>query len=117
MNINLKYFLLTCLFFLLGQTGIWFQLNAQFMWEWAKRNPLIMSVVGVPFTYVFILATGYGEKAFQGLMWPQRFLGFAIGILMYALLTHIMLGQGMTTKTWISLTLAFMIIIIQVLFN
>ena len=102
---------------MVGQTGVWFQLNAQFMWEWAKRNPLIMSVVGVPFTYVFILATGYGEKAFQGWMWPQRFLGFAIGILMYALLTHIMLGQGMTTKTWISLTLAFMIIIIQVLFN
>ena len=76
MNINIKYFLLTCFLFLLGQTGVWFQLNAQFMWEWAKKNPLMMSIVGVPFTYLFILATGYGEKAFMGLMWPQRFLGF-----------------------------------------
>jgi hypothetical protein len=117
MNINLKYLLLTCLLFLLGQTGIWFQLNAQFMWDWAKRNTLIMSVVGVPFTYMFILATGYGEKAFMGLMWPQRFLGFSIGIVMYAILTYLFLNQGMTPKTWASLTLAVMIIIIQVIFK
>ena len=117
MNINLKYFLLTCLFFLLGQTGVWFQLNAQFMWEWAKKNPFAMSFVGVPFTYLFILATGYGEKAFMGLMWPQRFLGFSIGIVIYAILTYFFLNQGMTPKTWVSLTLAILIIIIQVIFN
>jgi hypothetical protein len=110
MNINLKYFLITCILFLLGQTGIWFQLNAQFMWEWSKRNTLIMSVIGVPFTYIFIMATGYGQKAFMGLMWPQRFLGFSIGIVMYAILTYFFLNQGMT---WVSLTLAVMIIIIQ----
>lgn len=117
MNINFKYFLLTCFLFLLGQTGVWFQLNGQFIWDWAKRNPILMSFVGVPFTYLFILATSYGEKAFMGLMWPQRFLGFSIGIIMFAILTHHFLGQGISVKTWVSLTLAVMIIIIQVLFN
>jgi len=117
MNINLKYFLITCLLFLIGQTGVWFQLNAQFMWDWAKKNPLIMSFVGVPFTYLFILATGYGEKAFMGLMCPQRFLGFSIGIIMYAILTYYFLNQGMTFKTWVSLTLSVLIIIIQVIFK
>ena len=70
-----------------------------------------------PLTYIFILATGYGEKAFMGLMWPQRFLGFSIGIVMYAILTYFFLNQGMTPKTWVSLTLAVMIIIIQVIFK
>ena len=117
MNINLKYFLITCLFFLIGQTGVWFQLNAQFFWDWAKKNPMLMSFLGVPFTYLFILATDLGSKAFYGLMWPQRFLGFAVGIIVFAFLTHYILGQGMTIKTWLSLTLACIIIIIQVLFN
>lgn len=115
MNVNLKYFLLTCLFFILGQIGVWFQLNGQFLWEWSKKNPLIMSFAGVPFTYLFILATGYGEKAFEGLLWPQRFLGFSIGILIYSILTYMLLGQGMTFKTILSLTLSVGIIIIQVL--
>jgi multidrug transporter EmrE-like cation transporter len=50
-------------------------------------------------------------------MWPQRFLGFSIGIVMYAILTYFFLNQGMTPKTWVSLTLAVMIIIIQVIFK
>ena len=113
MNINLKYFLLTCLFFLLGQTGIWFQLNAQFMWDWAKRNTLIMSVIGVPFTYIFILATGYGQKAFMGLMWPQRFLGFSIGIIIFAILSHSIMDETINFKTMLSLFLSFLIILVQ----
>ena len=117
MNFNPKYFLIACLFFLIGQTGVWFQLNAQFFWDWAKKNPWMMSFFGVPFTYLFIMGTMYGQKAFLGLMWPQRFLGFSIGILMFALLTYLVLNQGLTIKTWISLILAFMIIIIQVVLN
>ena len=117
MNFNVKYFTLACLLFLIGQTGVWFQLNAQFFWDWAKKNPWLMSFMGVPFTFLFIVATEYGQKAFSGLMWPQRFLGFSIGIVMFALLTYLVLNQGMTIKTWISLILALMIIIIQVVLN
>ena len=117
MNVNIKYFLVTCLLFLLGQTGVWFQLNIQFLWEWAKKHPLLISFMGVPFSYLFIIATSYGEKAFLGLMWPQRFLGFSIGIIVYAFLTYWFLNQGITFKTWISLVLAMMIIAIQIVFK
>ena len=94
---------------------MWFQLNAQFFWDWAKKNPLILTLLGLPFTYAFILATNYGIKAFNGVLWPQRFLGFSIGIIIYGLLTYFILHEGITTKTMISLSLAFLIILVQIL--
>ena len=112
---NLKYLFYTCILFLFGQIGVWFQLNAQFFWDWAKKNPLILTLLGLPFTYTFILATNYGIKAFNGVLWPQRFLGFSIGIIIYGLLTYFILHEGITTKTMISLCLAFLIILVQIL--
>jgi hypothetical protein len=40
---------------------VWFQLNAQFIWDWAKKNPLLLTILGLPFTYLFILATNFDE--------------------------------------------------------
>ena len=37
---------LCVLLFLFGQTLIWFQTNGQFINEWAKKNPLILSIIG-----------------------------------------------------------------------
>ena len=112
---NLKYLFYTCILFLFGQIGVWFQLNSQFIWDWAKKNPLLLTILGLPFTYLFILATNFGQKAFDGLLWPQRFLGFSIGIIIYGILTYFILSEGISTKTLISLTLAFLIILVQVL--
>ena len=34
------------LLFLVGQIGIWFQTNGQFISPWAKKNPWLLSVIG-----------------------------------------------------------------------
>ena len=108
-----KIFMSIVLFFT-GQTLIWFQTNGQFLWPWFKRNPLILSIVGgTTISYAFILATKFAVEHFDGLLWPGRFLGFALGITSYALLTWWLMGEGITYKTAVSLFLAIGIICVQ----
>lgn len=111
---NLKYFFITLFIFLLAQVGVWIQLNGQFFSEWMKKHPFLISLTGIPITYLFIMATSYGRIAFDGLLWPQRFLGFSVGIVIYAVLTYLILNEGMSMKTILSLLLAVGIIFIQV---
>jgi len=99
--------------FLLAQSMIFFQANGQFFNEWFARNPMILSIAGGSvISYIFIMATKYSYLHF-GTVWPGRFMGFALGITSYAILTWIFMGEGINTKTAISLTLAISIILIQ----
>ena len=106
--------LLSILLFLTGQILIWFQTNGQFLWEWFAKNTLLLSVIGgTTISYTFILGTKYAVEHFDGLLWPGRFLGFALGISSYALLTWYFMGEGITLKTFTSLILAVGIICVQ----
>lgn len=111
---NLKALGLGVLFYFIGQIMTYYQLNGQFLWEWAKKNPLMMSLLGIPVSLIFILATKYTVTAFEGIMWPQRFIGFASGIFIYAWGTSYYFNQPIDTKTMISLALALLLICVQV---
>ena len=107
--------LLAISLFLLGQTIIWFQTNGQFLWKWFDKNPLILSItLGTIISYAFIHATKYAYLYFDGLLWPGRFLGFALGISSYAILTWLFMGEGINTKTLISLCVASCLVLIQI---
>ena len=45
---NITKLITGTLLFLLGQTLVWYQINGQFLSEWVKKNPLIMSMLGIP---------------------------------------------------------------------
>tara|TARA_Y100001963_G_C6516548_1_gene324591 strand:- start:210 stop:560 length:351 start_codon:yes stop_codon:yes gene_type:complete len=105
---------LSVLLFLLGQILIWFQTNGQFIWTWFEKNPLILSIVGgSTISYAFIYGTKFAYEHFDGLLWPGRFLGFALGISSYAVLTWLFMGEGINLKTMTSLILAIGIICVQ----
>jgi len=105
---------LTITLFLVGQTLIWFQVNGQFLWSWFAKNPLFLSIVGgTTISYAFILATKFAFEHFDGLLWPGRFLGFALGISSYAILTWYFMGEGINLKTLTSLILSIGIICVQ----
>ena len=106
------------LLFIVGQSLIWFQTNGQFIWPWFKRNPLIVSLIaGTGISYMFILATRLVADYYDGALWPGRFIAQASGIVIFAGLTFVLLDEGITMKTAISLILAFTIIAIQILWN
>jgi len=105
------------LLFLIGQVLVWYQINGQFISDWVKERPLVMSLMGVPISFVYIYATQYLVEAFDGDMWPQRLIGFSMGMIAFAFLTWLHLNQGITLKTGITLTLAITIVLIQILWK
>ena len=111
---NLKWFIYGALFFLAAHVVTWFQLNGQFIWKYFKDNPLILSLVGIPMSYLFILGTKYTVWAFGDLLWPARFIGFGIGIIVYAIFVGIFFQEGITLKTFVSLLISISLIFIQV---
>ena len=110
--------LLVILFFLIGHILIWIQTNGQFLWKFFEKNPVLLSFTfGGVISYFFIMATKYSYQSFDELVWPGRFIGFAVGIVSYAVLTYILLNEGVTTKTLICLVLSLLILTIQLLWK
>ena len=99
--------LISCMvIFVIAQALVWLQLNGQFVW--------VLILFGLPISWLFLEATRYGVVAFDGLLWPQRFLAFACGIIIFSLFTWLFKGEGINTKTMISLGLASCLVLIQI---
>ena len=105
-------FCILILFFV--QIVIWFQLNGQVKWDWFKDNYLLMSILGMPISYALLYSTKFGWEGF-GELWPIRLLGFAVGIISFPFITYLVLGEGITLKTGISLGLAVIIMLLQLI--
>ena len=104
--------------FLLGQALIWVQTNGQFVWTWAKENPFWMALIfSMPISYMFIYATTFVVEYFNGSLWPGRFIGFGTGMIVFSILTYLVMGEGITVKTLISLILATTLVAIQILWK
>ena len=102
------------LLFVVTHIIIWFQVNGQFVWPWAKDHPWIMSLLGFPISYVLIIATKYIVAGFDGLLWPGRLVGFGSGMIVMAVLTWYFMGEGLNTKTLASLLIATGLVCVQV---
>ena len=107
-----KEVLICVILLFVAQIVIWFQLNGQLKWDWFKDNYFIMSLMGVPISYMLLVSTKYGYQGF-GELWPIRLLGFAVGMISFPFLTYWMLGEGITLKTGLSILLAVIIMLLQ----
>mgnify|MGYP003144921979 CR=1 FL=1 len=114
---NVKSLILGVFIFMLAHILTWFQLNGQFIWKSFKDNSMLLSIIGIPMSYLFILGTKYTVESFGGLLWPSRFIGFGIGIVIYALMVSWLFGEGFTTKTIVSIAISLILISIQVLWK
>jgi len=109
-----KNILITITILFLTQIVVWYQLNSQLLWKWPKENPLLLALIGFPVSYLFILSTKYGYAGF-GELWPIRLLGFATGMMSFPIITWLMLGESITLKTGISMLLATIIMLLQLI--
>ena len=105
------------LLFLLGQVLVWYQINGQFISEWVKQRPILMSLMGIPISYTYIYATQHLVEAFNGDLWPQRLIGFVMGMIAFAFLTWYHLNEAITLKTAVTLALAVAIVVIQIIWK
>ena len=74
-------------------------------------------IVAIPITYLFLKGTYYGVTAFDGDLWPNRFIGFILGIISYAALTAYFFKQPVTGKIFVQLILCFLIVLVQVMWK
>ena len=99
----------------IGNLIVWFQLNGQFKWEWWKDNLWFVGLLGVPISLAFFYATKLSYTGFAGLLWPGRLLAFGVSMLSFTVCTWYFLGETMTLKSIVSMILAFVIILLQLI--
>ena len=95
------------------QIIVWFQLNGQLVWKWFKDHPFYLALLGVPISYFLLYTTKIGFPAFGNQIWPVRLLGFVTGMISFPIITYLMLGEGLTVKTIVSMFLGLIIMILQ----
>ena len=101
--------------FFFGQILIWYQTNGQFKWKWFAEHPFIVALIfSIPISYAFIIASKFIVEYFGGELWPGRFIGFATGMISFAILTSFYMGEAITAKTAVSLILAITLVSIQI---
>ena len=110
---NTRLILISLFWFFVAHIAVWFQLNGQFKWEWFKNNEWVLALCGVPISFLYLWGTKYAVNGFDGLLWPGRFVGFGVGMVVYAIFTGYFFNEGITPKTAISLGLALMLISVQ----
>jgi glucose uptake protein GlcU len=69
--------------------------------------------MGVPVGYFVILASREMVSLYGGETWPNRIIGFSIGVIVFSIMAWFILKEPMTTKTLICLSLSFVILLIQ----
>ena len=104
----------TMMIFFLTNIIIWYQLNSQLVWEWAKGTKAMWfsALLGIPISLLFWYCTKIGYEGF-GNLWSVRFMGFATSMLTFPIMTYFYLGEVITLKTAITLLLAIIIMILQ----
>ena len=108
--------LYTIFLFVVANIIIWYQLNSQLVWEWAKgtKSMWIMSLLGIPISLLLWYCTKIGYVGF-GNLWAVRFMGFATSMLVFPIMTYFYLGEPMTLKVIVTLILAIIIMLLQLL--
>ena len=102
--------------FFIAHVLTFYQLNGQFLksTDWFKNNIILTAAAGIILSFFYIWGTKYAVSGMGGLLWPARFIGFGVGILVYALFLGIFFKEGITLKTFTSLLLSLSLIFIQV---
>ena len=92
-------------------------MNGQFKWEWFAKHEWVVAAFGFLLSFFYIWGTKYTVAGMDGLLWPTRFIGFGVGIIIYAIMVSCFFGEGFNTKTLISIILSACLIAIQALWK
>ena len=111
-----KLSFITIVLFIINNILIWYQLNSQLVWDWAKgtKSMWLMALMGIPISLLFWWATKIGYQGL-GTLWQTRLLAFATSMMIFPLMTWIYLGEVITMKIGVSILLAIIIVVLQLI--
>jgi hypothetical protein len=98
---------------LMAQLLTFIQLQGRFKFEWMKNNPNLVVLLGIPISYLFMASVKFMVDHFDGQLWPSRLIGFAIGTIVFTIMSLYWFNEHISLKTWVCLFLALCILLIQ----
>lgn len=110
---NISKILLATILMLLGQVGSFFQLQGAIKYGWYEKYLWIILLSSVPVCYLYIKAVQLYVDGFGGQIWPSRLIGFALGIMVFSILSIFLFKEHLTVKTIVCLILSISIVIVQ----
>ena len=102
---------------LVAQIATFLQLQGQMKYDFLKNNLWFTAFLGVPISLLFMFSVRNLVTAYNGEMWPSRLIGFGIGVIIFAIMSHLMFREPITLKTFTCLGLGACIILIQILWK
>lgn len=99
---------------LLAQILTFYQLQGQIKYQWFKDNYWVIVLMGIPISIMYMESVRQIINYYGGLLWPSRLIGFGIGVVVFAILSQLLFGENLTTKTMVCLILSGVIILIQI---
>jgi len=100
-----------------SQVFTFFQLQGHLFSKWIKDHPMLMTLFGIPIGYLVIMASREMIILWDGRTWPNRLIGFSLGVVIFTLMSWIALKEPLTLKTIICLLLCALILIIQIIWK
>lgn len=109
-----KNILMALLIVTVAQVLTYFQMQGQFFSEWFKKNTLLVMFLGIPVSWLFIKYAKFAYEGFEGATWPGRLISFAVGAIVFTVLSWQVMGEQVNGKTLLCLILAMGILAIQI---
>lgn len=103
------------LYGLFGQIGSFLQLQGNVKYGWYEKHPYILLLMSIPISWLYIQSVKSLVLYFGGEIWQSRFIGFGIGIIVFSIMSSLLFKEPFTIKTLISILLAIIIILIQII--
>jgi len=101
------------LYGLVAQILTFIQLQGPLKWPSFKAYQNWLPLAGVPIAWLFMRSVQEFVIAFDGTIWPSRLIGFAVGILVFSVMSALMFDEGLSPKTGVCLALGMLILLIQ----
>lgn len=112
-----KNIVIALLIVTLAQVLTYFQMQGQFFNEWFRKNTIIVVLLGIPVSWLFIKYAKFAYEGFDGSTWPGRLISFAVGVIVFAILSWQVMGEHVNGKTLLCLILAMGILAIQIFWS
>jgi hypothetical protein len=110
---SLSKILIATIVMILGQIGSFMQLQGAIKYGWYEKYMWLILLSSVPISYLYIVAVRMYVDGFGGQIWPSRLIGFALGIMVFTLMSTFLFNEHMTLKTIVCLILAISIVSVQ----
>jgi hypothetical protein len=114
---SLTKIILATILMTIGQIGSFMQLQGATKFGWYDKYLWLILLSSIPISYLYIKSVSLYVEGFGGQIWPSRLIGFAIGIIVFTILSITVFKEHFSVKTLICLILAISIVGVQIFYK